>query len=307
MNILVASNNLKTTGLGTFIYTQVSELISRGHNVDVVTFHDGKVGEKLSSHVIELDNVKKSYDLILTHQNDITFELINRNVSGYVIFTVHGVIFDLNDVPKKEILYYIDKVVCVSQAIQKFLSEKNIDSLLNYQLVDCERFSPKNMLREKNIKVLSMVRGSKSNSLIRCACEILDYEYIGWQKPVDYYFHLNDEDDVIFNVEDRINEADIVVGIGRIIYESLSCGRNALVFDDREYQGNLGDGMVTPDNIDNFIMDNFSGRYNNKSFSLEDLVEELKKYDSTYSNFFRNHVKTNFNVKDLIDKYLELV
>ena len=307
MNILVASNNLKTTGLGTFIYTQVSELISRGHNVDVVTFHDGKVGEKLSSHVIELDNVKKSYDLILTHQNDITFELINRNVSGYVIFTVHGVIFDLNDVPKKEILYYIDKVVCVSQAIQKFLSEKNIDSLLNYQLVDCERFSPKNMLREKNIKVLSMVRGSKSNNLIRCACEILDYEYIGWQKPVDYYFHLNDEDDVIFNVEDRINEADIVVGIGRIIYESLSCGRNALVFDDREYQGNLGDGMVTPDNIDNFIMDNFSGRYNNKSFSLEDLVEELKKYDSTYSNFFRNHVKTNFNVKDLIDKYLELV
>lgn len=307
MNILVASNNLKTTGLGTFIYTQVSELISRGHNVDAVTFHNGKVGEKLSSHVIELDNVKKSYDLILTHQNDITFELINRNVSGYVIFTVVGLAFDFNDVPKKEILYYIDKVVCISQSIQKFLSEKNIDSLLIYQPVDCERFSPKNMLREKNIKVLSMARGSKTNNLIRCACEILDYEYIGWQKPVDYEFHKNDEDDVIFNVEDRINEADIVVGIGRIIYESLSCGRNALVFDDRVYQGNLGDGMVTPDNIDNFIVDNFSGRYNNKSFSLEDLVEELKKYDSTYSNFFRNHVKTNFNVIDSIDKYLELV
>ena len=72
MNILVASNNLKTTGLGTFIYTQVSELISRGHDVDVVTFHNGMVGEKLSSNVIELDNVKKSYDLILTYQNDIT-------------------------------------------------------------------------------------------------------------------------------------------------------------------------------------------------------------------------------------------
>jgi glycosyltransferase involved in cell wall biosynthesis len=305
MNILVASNNLKTTGLGTFIYTQVSELISRGHNVDVVTFHNGKVGEKLSSNVIELDNVKKSYDLILTHQNDITFELINRNVSGYVIFTVHGLVYE-NDIPNEHLLHYVDKVFCVSQVIQKFLSKKNIDSSLIYQLVDCERFSPKNMLREKNIKVLSMVRG-ELNTMIRCACEILDYEYIGWQKPVDYYFHLNDEDDVIFNVEDRINEADIVVGIGRIIYESLSCGRNALVFDAREYQGNLGDGMVTPDNIDNFIMDNFSGRYNNKSFDLENLVEELKKYDSTYSNFFRNHIKTNFNVKDLIDKYLELV
>ena len=36
-------------------------------------------------------------------------------------------------------------------------------------------------------------------------CEILDYEYIGWQKPVEYHFHPHDEDDVIFNVEDKIN------------------------------------------------------------------------------------------------------
>ena len=306
MNILVASNNLKTTGLGTFIYTQVSELILRGHNVDVVTSHNGKVGERLSSNVVELDKVKKSYDLILTHQNDITFELINRNVSGYVIFTVHGLVYE-NDIPNEHLLHYVDNVFCVSQAIQNFLIiKKNINPLLIFQPVDCERFSPKNMLREKNIKVLSMVRGELHN-MIRCACEILDYEYIGWQKPVEYYFHSHDEDDVIFNVEDRINEADIVIGLGRIIYESLSCGRNALVFDDREYQGNLGDGMVTPDNIDNLIMNNFSGRYNNKSFSLEDLVEELKKYDPTYSNFFRNHIKTNFNVKDLIDQYLESI
>ena len=43
--------------------------------------------------------------------------------------------------------------------------------------------------------------------------------------------------------------------------------------------------VVTPDNIDNLIMDNFSGRYNNKSFDLENLVKELKKYNPTYSTF----------------------
>ena len=129
MNILVASNNLKTTGLGTFIYTQVSELIFRGHDVDVVTFHNGMVGEKLSSNVIELDNVKKSYDLILTHQNDITFELINRNVSGYVIFTVHGLVYE-NDIPKEEILHYIDKFFSVSQYIQNFLIIKNTKTII---------------------------------------------------------------------------------------------------------------------------------------------------------------------------------
>ena len=48
MNILVGCNNLKPNGLGTFIYTQVKELIRRGHEVDVVTLHKGKISNQLS-------------------------------------------------------------------------------------------------------------------------------------------------------------------------------------------------------------------------------------------------------------------
>ena len=317
MNILVASNNLKTTGLGTFIYTQASELVSRGHNVDIVTVFNGKVGEMLSSHVIELDSVKKSYDLILTNQNDITSELINRNITGYVIFTVHGVAFDFNDCPSEDNLKYINKVVSLSPRIQQLLLgieksnyfdwDRKIESIVISQPIDCERFSLQSPLRRTNPKVLSMVRGDNANNILRSACEALDYEYIGWQKPVGYKFSEHDEDDIIFNVEDRINEADIVVGLGRIIYESLSCGRNAIVFDDREYQGNLGDGMVTPDNIKEYCFRfNCSGRSLCKTYDISSMIQELKLYNPNNSEFFRNYILKKFNVIDKVDEYLNL-
>ncbi len=306
MNILVGSNNLKSTGLGTYNYTQVIELISRGHDVDVVTLFRGKISEQLSSNMIELDEIKNSYDLILLSQNDITEELIKRNVSGHKIFTVHGLAFLWNDIPNEQTLSYVDNVVSISKEIKQYLKGKNIESTVVNQPVDCRRFTPIDLPRwgKGNIKVISMVRGYESEILVRSACEMIGYEYMGTQKPVEYEFHDNDEDNVIFKVEDKIREADIVVGLGRCVYETLSCGRNALVFDDRDYQGNLGDGMVTPSNIDDLNIYNFSGRFSNKSLRVEDLVRELKKYNPEYGSFFRDWILENCNVVDTIDQYL---
>ena len=307
MNILVGSNNLKSTGLGTFIYTQVVELISRGHDVDVITNHRGKISQQLSSNMIELDEIKNSYDLMLLSQNDITSELIKRNVSGHKIFTVMGTAFDWNDIPNDETLSYVDDVVSICGEIKEHIKkERGIDSIVINQPIDCNRFSPIDLPRwgKGNIKVISIVRGYESEILIKSACEMIGYEYMGTQKPVEYEFHDNDEDNVIFRVEDKIREADIVVGLGRCVYETLSCGRNALVFDDRNYQGNLGDGMVTPSNIDDLNIYNFSGRFSNKSLRVEDLVRELKKYNPEYGSFFRDWILENCNVVDTIDQYL---
>ena len=79
-----------------------------------------------------------------------------------------------------------------------------------------------------------------------------------------------------------------------------------MVFDDREYQGNLGDGMVTPSNIDDFNSCNFSGRFSNKSLKLDDVVNELKKYNPEYGSFFRDWIFKNCNVVETIDQYLAM-
>ena len=39
----------------------------------------------------------------------------------------------------------------------------------------------------------------------------------------------------VFNIEDKINEADLVVGIGRSLLDAMSCGRPVVSFDDRIY------------------------------------------------------------------------
>jgi len=292
MNILVSSHNLDLHGLGTFIYTKVCELIKLGHNVEIVTQVGGEIQNRLSSHSIELDNVKDSYDLILTHQSDITSELMKRNIKGYVIFTVHGFLYG-NDIPSDEILDYIDKVFCVSHNLQEDLLKKNIESSVISQPIDCERFIPKNELSVKSPLVLSLVKDVEANKLLKSACNIVGYEYVNSGQN-------------IFNIEDKISNADIVVGLGRIIYEALACGRNGLVFDNREYSPSkfLGDGMVTPDNIDEVIKYNFTGWYHKKEFGVEELVEELKKYSTENGHFFRDYIRQNFDVKQLINKYL---
>jgi len=331
VNILVASSNLKTTGLGTFIYTQVTELLKQEHNVDVTTLYSGKVGDRLSEsfhscitkklRVIGIDDCKESYDLILTNQNDITDEIVKRDVKGRMIFTVHGVAYDWNDCPSEDNLKRIDKVVSVSTRIKNLLSgyedspffdwDRKIDSVVIKTPIDCERFSPAEdegphwgIIKPR---VLSMVRGEEANKILQDACQALDYELVGWQKPVDYIFSEHDEDKVVFNVEDKINNVDIVVGLGRIIYETLSCGKNALIFDDREYQGNLGDGMVTPDNITSSCLRyNCSGRFLCKSYDVESMIDELKLYNPNNGIFFRNFILENFDVVDRIEEYLNL-
>ena len=292
MNILVSSHNLDLHGLGTFIYTKVCELIKLGHNVEIVTQVGGEIQNRLSSHSIELDNVKDSYDLILTHQSDITLELMERNIKGYVIFTVHGLLYG-NDTPSDEILDYIDKVFCVSHNIQEDLLKRNIESSVISQPIDCERFIPRNELSVKSPLVLSLVKDVEANKLLKSACDIVGYEYVNSGQN-------------IFNIEDKIGNADIVVGLGRIIYEALACGTNGLVFDSREYSSSkfLGDGMITPDNIDEVIKYNFTGWYHKKEFGVEELVEELKKYSTKNGHFFRDYIRQNFDVKQLINKYL---
>ena len=172
MNILVGCNNLKPNGLGTFIYTQVKELIRRGHEVDVVTLHKGKISNQLSSSMIELDEIKNSYDFILISQNDIAHELIKRNVSGHKIFTVMGFIFIDNDIPDNSTLSYVDNVVSICKEIKEHLKKENdIDSIVVNQPIDCNRFSliDSPQWGQSSVKVVSMVRGFESEILIRSA------------------------------------------------------------------------------------------------------------------------------------------
>jgi hypothetical protein len=71
-----------------------------------------------------------------------------------------------------------------------------------------------------------------------------------------------------------LNEADIVFGKARVIYEALACGRAAYVFDH-----NGGDGWVTAANFQKLSADNFGGQSGTFVIDDERLVRDLAEYE----------------------------
>ena len=90
---------------------------------------------------------------------------------------------------------------------------------------------------------------------------------------------LNKYQDKIWNIADEINKADLVVSLGRGCLEAMACGRPVVIFDKRRYMDQMGDGYLTSENFGMFIKNNCSGRYSKKTMTVDNLVEEFKKYN----------------------------
>ena len=306
LNILICCNNLAATGGATQVYAMNYELLKRGHDVEVYSPVLGIVSKKMINCISE-DKISQEYDLLLIFHKDILEFITEKGVEGKKIFTMTGI--GSQDVPEtydesKSFIDSLNNDVDLLVSTTEEIRRKR-DSEIIVQGINCNRFRPISEIQKDNPRVLSMVRSEEANDIVKKSCELLSLEFVGWTEPSPYIEYSNKET-TTFAVEKEINKADIVVGLGRIVLESLACGRQPIVFDDRIYQGNVGDGIVTPNNIDDLAIYNFSGRYSNKLFSVDDMVEELKKYDSSHSNFFRNYILENFNVIDSIDRYLLL-
>jgi hypothetical protein len=89
----------------------------------------------------------------------------------------------------------------------------------------------------------------------------------------------------------EINKADLVFTLGRGIVETMMCGRIPIVFD---YTG--GDGMVTPDKLEEMARCNFSGRRYGRNFSRESLSDEIALYDVANAPLLRQWALDNCSV-----------
>jgi hypothetical protein len=116
---------------------------------------------------------------------------------------------------------------------------------------------------------------------------------------------LNKNKNPIWNVEDIINKADLVIGLGRSAYEAIACGRTVIIFDERDYFESYSDGYLTVHTIPKWVENNCSGRYSKKEFSTEDLVQELEKYSENDGKQLRQFAVDHFNIVSKVDDYLE--
>ncbi len=162
-------------------------------------------------------------------------------------------------------------------------------------LVSTQRFFPKTPIRQRpeRILVLSNKIDEERRIILRAAARIIgaSIKFVGAAATIP-------QDKLC----DAINDADVVVTLGRGVVEAMLCGRVPLVFDIHG-----GDGLVTPENLHELKTCNFSGRYSGMDYSVGNLVEEFQKYRQDHGHCLREIALTQFalelNLPRLLDIY----
>lgn len=289
LKILVTNNHLKNIGGSeTFTYTLVKELERRKQNVDVFTFEKGLVSDKLNT----VDKLKEKYDIIFVNHNT-CLKYILENTKGFKILTCHGIYPQL-----EQPISGADAYVSIAEEVQDHLKNLGFKSYLIRNGVDCRRFFPRRKINEKCNFVLSTCHGEEAKYNISEACKRLN---------ISFKFTGTRLEDRIFEIENLIDEADLVFGLGRSAYESMSSGRNVIIYDSRHYtEFKTADGLVTMDSIKETQKNNCSGRRFKLHFSVDSIMNEIKKYKQEYGDFNRQYALENFNIEKQVDKYLEI-
>ena len=298
MRVLVGNNKLaKPGGSETYTYAIVEELVKRGHEVFCVAGG----GEGLVSKQIEQLGVPVYFHTPPPYEFDVAL-LSHRtsiqkvaSVKTFKIQTCHGVFH-----PLEQPVPGMDAYVSISEEVKRHLHGLGYDSVLIRNGVNTHRYAPITFdLHENLTVVLSLVHSDRANKIVAEACRPFHCDVIVQNKYKE----------PIWEIENLINHADLVIGLGRGIYETMACGRNAVIFDYRPYMGAhpIGDGFVTPENLPLFIRYNCSGRYSGENYNAEKLHRELQKYDSSLGDWLRDAAFAYFDIEEKVTQYLELV
>lgn len=179
--------------------------------------------------------------------------------------------------------------------MKEYLASKGFEARLIRNGVNCERFKPITPPNSTLKKVLSLCQSDAANNFLSRCCAKAGVEFCA----------LNKFTDNVWDVEKYINDADLVVGIGRSAYDAMACGRCVISYDWRDYMGEgLGDGYLCAANVENSVAYNCSGRGSKRTFTEDDFVKELQKYNPADGAFLRRFAEQNFNILRSVDQYL---
>ena len=291
MNILVTNNHLDTFGGSeSYTYTLIQELLNLNFNVEYFTFNTGVTSDLIERNLKAKFMSKNSYDVVFAnHINCVEYLRFQLDNKTKIIQTCHGIFPDLEQ-PSQ----YADGYVSISEEVKNHLQKKKIDSILINNGVDCVRFNEYNKINPKIQTILSLCHSEKANILLKKVCSQLNIKLTC----------LNKHENPKWNVEDLINKSDLVIGLGRSVYEAMSCGRPVIVFDNRNYFNHYGDGYIDKRNFEKSLKNNCSGRAFERKFSADELINEIKKYNVDDGAIMREIALQKLNIKNQTQLYL---
>lgn len=288
MNILLTNLYITTFG-GTenWCYSMAKELIKQGHKVELYTPTINNFFKKFEELGVTFSN-GGNYDLILDNHC-----MVNKiQTKGKIIHTCHGIIDAEKPLPNA------DLNVAVTEKVKKTWNLKYVIP----NGIDLDRFKIINKPNDKLKKIISLCKSDTANDVLKQICNELN---------LDLEIMFGKE---VFNIENKINEADLVVGIGRSILDGMACGRPVVSFDDRFYFKTrmCGNGYITPDVFYSYTNDDFAEQnkllpdYTLKTFTKEELKTEILKYKSEDGIINRKFIIDNYSIQNTVKMYLEL-
>jgi glycosyltransferase involved in cell wall biosynthesis len=301
MQLLISLFNLNISGSSTYTYTLVQELARLGHVVHIFSpFHQEmtrelqKLGTKIFKHIPEIRD--QNYDCIIAQHNFLA--VITRGVFPNVpmLYISHGVIPELEQPPSADLNIY--KFITVSEEVRQSLTQKHnipeakIQIIRNF--INTKRFAPTSIIQtvpQKALYITSLRTPKHRVQLVKSICTNLGIKLkiVGGKYPK------------IFRLEDEINQADLVITLGRGALAAMSCARAVIIGD---YAG--AEGMVTSKNYLKIQRKNFSGRQLQHEVTPNWLTQEIQCYAQKMGNENRKIIQTNFNSEIEIPKILAL-
>lgn len=293
MKILLANNILGgLTGSETWIYAMKEELESLNH--EVITYTPNQ----------NINN-KEKIDLAIINHNTCLNKL--KELDCIKIFTSHGILPEL-----EQPIGGADIYVSVSEEVQFNLSKKGFKSVIIRNGINCDYFKKtretnsavKNILFSSNYKDKYSLRLEKILNLIGINITIngkIRAKILKAGKQLGIKIEIIGINNKISNVMEAINRADLVIGLGRTAYEAMACERNVIIYD---YNG--GDGFCTPEKMLEFRKNNCSGRRYKINFSVNQLKNEILKYNQENGKQLREYILNNNNIKKTTQEYLKI-
>lgn len=290
MRILLGTDHLvKTGGTENYTYALATELKNRGHEVEYFAFERGEVAKRLEKKRIPFMS-HDQYDLVLANHTTVVRHLYGL---GFTIQTCHGV-FPRLEQPSM----LADAHVAITEEVKLHLAAQGYAAHLIPNAIDTQRFFPERPLPEKLGTVLSLCQSKRANRFIASCCRQMGVRLLVANK------HKHN----VWKVEKLINKADLVVGVGRSIYDAMACGRCVVSFDYRDYTDAppMGDGFLSAENVEQSELHNCTGRGTKRQFTKEEFIRELRKYDPAVGAWMREYALRRHNIATAVDAYLAL-
>jgi hypothetical protein len=283
MELVLSTSSLQSIGGSeTYVITIADQLQRLGHEVRLHALEHGAASElaqQLGLRVCRGDHeLPDQPDALIVQDGVVACELAVRYPLTPQVFVAHSDMYDLQLPPNLPGLVAV--VVALYDRVERRLRALALphEIVRLSQPIDVDRFKPVRPLRKRPSVALALsnyLHGPRL-ALLHDACDQLGIEL----RHVGTFASGGGQPPII-----AFNEADIVFGKARVIYEAMACGRAAYVIDH-----NGGDGWVTAANFRELSADNFGGQSGTAVIDRERLIADLGRYDALMGTVNRDLV-----------------